>query len=77
MSEYGDFHVEYMPVLVQANLQEESVTRKVTVRLKSRCDENDQCGHVGTCQVLTLLGTTKDTCWANRYRKNLNLLSQP
>ena len=42
MSEYGDFHVLYMPVLVQANLQEESVTRKVTVRLKSRCDENDQ-----------------------------------
>ena len=45
MSEYGDFRVPYMPVLVQANLQEESVTRKVTVRLKSRCDENDQWGY--------------------------------
>ena len=42
MSEYGDFHVPYMPVLVDANLEEEAVMRKVTVRLKSHCDENDQ-----------------------------------
>ena len=69
MSEYGDFHVPYMPVLVQANLQEESVTRKVTVRLKSRCEENDQWGYVETYQVVTLLGTTKELYCANHWRE--------
>ena len=51
--------------------RKESVTRKVTVRLNTHWDENDQWGHVGTCQLVTLLGTTKEIYCANHCRKNL------
>ena len=68
-SEYGYFHVPYVHVLVQANLQEESVMRKVTVRLKSRCDENDQWGYVETYQVVTQLGTAKELYCVNHCKK--------
>lgn len=45
----------HMPILITANLQEEILTQaKVTVKQGSRCDENDQCWHAGTCQVVTL-----------------------